>query len=62
MFKGVLYMMSLLAIIPFLIYIGIIAFAICTIITCIKIMREKNAYIKDIRDEIRKLNDDKLTK
>ncbi|EJS46250.1 hypothetical protein [Bacillus nitratireducens] len=55
-------MMSLLAIIPFLIYIGSITFAICTIITCIKIMREKNEYIKDIRDEIRKLNDDKLTK
>ncbi|MBE5108566.1 hypothetical protein IGI01_25980 [Bacillus thuringiensis] len=55
-------MINLLAIIPFLIYIGIITFVICTIITCIKIMREKNEYIRDIRDEIRKLNDDKLTK
>ncbi|MGG0763174.1 hypothetical protein [Bacillus paramycoides] len=54
-------MMSLLAIVPFLVYIGIIAFAICAVITVLKLMRKKNEYLKDIRNEIRKQNDDKLT-
>ncbi|EJR46307.1 hypothetical protein [Bacillus paramycoides] len=54
--------MGFLAVIPSLIYIGIIAFSICAIITVLKLMREKNGYLKDIRDEIRKQNDDKLTK
>ncbi|WP_156185489.1 hypothetical protein [Bacillus sp. LK2] len=54
-------MMSLLAIVHFLVYIGIIAFAICAVITVLKLIREKNEYLKDIRDEIRKQNDDKPT-
>lgn len=53
--------MSLLAIIPFLIYIGIIAFVICAIITFLKLMREKNGYLKDIRDEIRKQNKNQIS-
>ncbi|MED2737619.1 hypothetical protein [Bacillus toyonensis] len=53
---------NLLAVIPFLIYVGIIAFLICAIITFLKLMREKNEYLKDIRDEIRKQNNDKLSK
>ncbi|MED1557523.1 hypothetical protein [Bacillus paramycoides] len=55
-------MFSLLAIVHFLIYIGIIAFAICAIITVLKLMREKNEYIKDIRDEIRRQNDNQISK
>lgn len=46
--------MSLFAIIPILIYLGLFIFVIYAIVTVLRLMKEKNAYLKDIRDEMRK--------
>ena len=48
--------MSLFAIVPILIYLGLFFFVIYAIITVLRLMREKNVYLKDIRDEMRKGN------
>lgn len=47
-------MVSLLGLIPILIYIGIILFVIYAIAVGLRLMKEKNEYLKDIRDEMRK--------
>ncbi len=49
-------MLAFLGIIPILIYLGILIFAIYVAITILKLMKQKNEYLKEIRDEIRKNN------
>ncbi len=48
--------LDFLGIIPIIIYLGILIFAIYVTSTFIKLMKQKNDYLKDIRDEIRKNN------
>ncbi|WP_181161981.1 MULTISPECIES: hypothetical protein [Bacillaceae] len=47
---------SLLGLISILVYLGIIVFIIYVALTILKLMKQKNEYLKDIRDEIKKNN------
>jgi hypothetical protein len=47
---------SLFGLISILVYLGIIVFIIYAAITILKLMKQKNEYLKDIRDEIKKSN------
>lgn len=43
-----------LAIIPILIYLGIFGFAIYVVLTILNLMKQRNEYLKEIRDDIKK--------
>ncbi|WP_175354221.1 MULTISPECIES: hypothetical protein [unclassified Bacillus (in: firmicutes)] len=47
---------SLFGLISILVYLGIIVFIIYVALTILKLMKQKNEYLKDIRDEIKKSN------
>ena len=47
-----------IAYIPILIYLGFFVFVIYSIITCLKLMKERNDHLREIRDELRKSNRD----
>ena len=47
---------SFIAIIPILIYFGIFVFAIYVVLTILNLMKQRNEYLKEIRDEIKKSN------
>lgn len=47
---------NLIAFIPLLIYLGFFALVIYVIITSLNLMRQRNAYLKEIRDELKKNN------
>ncbi|MEH7180242.1 hypothetical protein [Neobacillus vireti] len=49
-------MMAFLGLIPILLYLGILVFAIYVVITILKLMKQRNEYLKEIRDEIKKNN------
>ncbi|MEK5068913.1 hypothetical protein [Sporosarcina sp. FSL K6-1508] len=51
--KGV-QVMSLLVFFPFLIYWGIIIFGIYAVLTILKSAKQRNEYLKEIRDELKK--------
>ena len=40
-----------------LIYLALIIFAIYVALTVLKLMKQKNEYLKDIRNEMKKMND-----
>lgn len=46
--------MSLLVFFPFLIYWGIIIFGIYAVLTILKSAKQRNEYLKEIRDELKK--------
>ncbi|WP_399631197.1 hypothetical protein [Sporosarcina sp. SG10008] len=46
--------MSILGIIPFLLYLGILGFGIYAVVAIIKSAKQRNEYLKEIRDELRK--------
>ncbi|MEK4404516.1 hypothetical protein MKZ26_08695 [Sporosarcina sp. FSL K6-6792] len=46
--------MSILGIIPFLLYLGILGFGIYAVVAIIKSAKQRNEYLKEIRDEMRK--------
>lgn len=48
---------SIFPILIMVFYIGIAAFAIYLVITVLKRMKERNEYLRDIRDELKKRND-----
>jgi len=54
--KGVLFVNSLaiLGILPLLIYFGILGFGIYAVLAIIKSAKQRNEYLKEIRDEMRK--------
>lgn len=43
-----------LVIIPILIYSGIFVFAIYIVLTILNLMKQRNEYLKEIRDDIKK--------
>lgn len=45
--------MSILGIIPFLLYLGILGFGIYAVVAIIKSAKQRNEYLKEIRDELR---------
>ncbi len=45
--------LSLFALIPLLIYLGFFIFIVYVVVTILKLMRQKNEYLKEIRDELR---------
>ena len=47
---------SLFGLISILVYLGIIVFIIYVALTILKLMKQKNEYLKEIRDEIKKSN------
>ncbi|WP_455675977.1 hypothetical protein [Pradoshia sp.] len=47
---------ALLGFIPLLINLGILIFSVYVAVTIIKIMKQKNEYLREIRDEMRKNN------
>ena len=47
---------TLLSLIPFLIYIGFFGFVIYAIISSLHLMRQRNEYLKEIRNELKKSN------
>ena len=47
---------TLLSLIPFFIYIGFFVFVTYAISTSLKLMRQRNEYLKDIRNELKKSN------
>ena len=47
---------TLLSLIPFLIYIGFFVFVIYAIISSLHLMRQRNEYLKEIRNELKKSN------
>lgn len=47
---------AFLGIIPILINLGILIFAIYFAVTILKIFKQKNEYLKEIRDELKKNN------
>lgn len=47
---------SLFGLISILVYLGIIVFIIYVALSILKLMKQKNEYLKDIRDEIKKNN------
>lgn len=47
-------MASFMMILSQLIFFGIIFFAIYVVITILKLMKQKNEYLKEIRDELKK--------
>ena len=51
--KGVS-LLSILGIIPFLLYLGILGFGIHAVVAIIKSAKQTNEYLKEIRDEMRK--------
>lgn len=48
--------LAYLGLIPILINLGILIFSVYVAITALKLMKEKNGYLKEIRDEIKKSN------
>lgn len=46
--------MSILGIIPFLLYLGILGFGIYAVLAIIKSAKQRNEYLKEIRDEMKK--------
>ncbi|WP_338653265.1 hypothetical protein V6B14_16450 [Sporosarcina psychrophila] len=46
--------MSILGIIPFLLYLGILGFGIYAVVAIIKSAKQRNEYLKEIRDEMRR--------
>lgn len=46
--------MALLGILPILIYLGILGFGIYAVLAIIKSAKQRNEYLKEIRDEMRK--------
>jgi len=53
--KGVLYVNSLaiLGILPVLIYLGILVFGVYTVLAILKSAKQRNEYLKEIRDDLR---------
>jgi tellurite resistance protein TehA-like permease len=49
-------MSMLLTFIPILLYLAIFLFVLYIVLTIVRLMRERNQYLKDIRDELRKGN------
>lgn len=49
-------MMALFGVFNMLIYLGLIVFAIYVVITIINLMKQRNDYLRDIRDELSKSN------
>lgn len=47
---------NFLTLAPILIYLAFIIFGIYIAVSILKAMRERNTYLKDIRDEMRKKN------
>ena len=47
---------TFLGLIPFLIYIGFFVFVLYAIGTSLTLMRQRNAHLKEIRDELKKNN------
>lgn len=50
--------MMTVAFIPFLIYLGFFIFVIYVLITALNLMKQRNEYLKEIRDELKKSNRD----
>jgi len=48
--------LSLFALIPLLMYLGFFIFVVYVVFTFLKLMRQKNEYLREIRDELRKNN------
>ncbi|HDX9590931.1 TPA: hypothetical protein ROX98_003997 [Bacillus pseudomycoides] len=48
---------SIFSILGFVFYSAAVAFVVCAVLIVLKRMRERNLYLKDIRDELRKRND-----
>lgn len=48
--------MVLVGMIPILINLGILIFSIYIAVTILKLMKQKNEYLREIRDELRKNN------
>ena len=47
---------ALLGLIPIFLYVGILIFAIYTVLTILKLMKQRNEYLKEIRDELKQSN------
>ncbi|MEI4799861.1 hypothetical protein ACIGHG_15490 [Bacillus sp. NPDC077411] len=47
---------SIFSILGLVFYVAAAAFVVCVMLTVLKRMRERNEYLKDIRDELRKRN------
>lgn len=54
--KGAVNMEAVTFLVPFLIYIGVLFLGIFAVIYFLKLTKERNQYLKDIRDELRKRN------
>lgn len=48
--------MASFGIVSILIYLGLFVFGIYVVITIIRLMKQRNDYLKDIREELKKSN------
>lgn len=49
-------MMTLISLIPILFYLAIFLFVVYAIAVSLRLMKERNQYLRDIRDEMRQDN------
>jgi len=55
--KGVIFMNSIaiMGILPVLIYLGMLVFGVYAVLAILKSAKQRNEYLKEIRDELRKV-------